>query len=178
MTVTTAAARAPVFSLPQDRLLTLNINDIPILRDAAGPGVSFQPLYVDPEAGIWTVIGVFAPGAKLPTHLHTGSVHGYTIKGSWLYTEYPDQVQVPGSYLYEPASSIHTFAVPETNTEDTHVLFIVTGANVGFTDEGQFHSVLDAVTVQALTAQWSQANGGVAVDYITGGTARRTAEAA
>jgi hypothetical protein len=38
--------------------------------------------------------------------------------------------------------------------------------------------VLDAVTVQALTAQWSQANGGAPVDYITGGTARRTAEAA
>lgn len=166
--------RYPGFSLPQDRLLTLNINEIPILRDAAGPGVSFQPLYVDAEAGMWVVIGVFSPGAKLPMHIHTGAVHGLTLKGSWLYAEYPDQVQVPGSYLFEPAGSVHTFVVPETNTEDTHALFIVTGANVGFTDDGQFHSVLDAVTVQNLIGIWSQANGNAPVDYIAGGTIRRT----
>lgn len=162
---------APVFTLPQDRLLTLNVNEIPVLRDAAGPGVSFQPLFIDPELGIWTVMGIFAPGAKLPTHLHTGGVHGYTLKGSWVYTEYPDQVQVPGSYLYEPASSMHTFYVPDTNTEDTVVLFIVNGANIGFTDEGQFHSVLDAITVQKLAEQWALANPSVPVRYLGGGTA-------
>ena len=173
-----ASVNFPVFSLPQEELLTLNINDLPTLKDAAGPGVSFQPLFIDPEAGVWSVIGIFAPGANMPAHLHTGSVHGFTLKGSWLYNEYPDQVQVPGSYLYEPASSIHSFAVPETNTEDTHVLFLVTGANIGFTDDGKFDSVLDAITVQNLIMQWSQANGGQKVDYITGGSARRTVDAA
>lgn len=172
MTSTQAVSKAPVFSLPQDRLLTLNVNDIPVLKDAAGPGVSFQPLFIDPELGIWTVMGIFAPGAKLPTHLHTGGVHGYTLKGSWIYTEYPDQVQTAGSYLYEPASSMHTFYVPDTNRGDTVVLFIVNGANIGFTDDGQFHSVLDAITVQKLTEQWTQANGDEGVQYLTGGTAQ------
>ncbi len=171
MTEHSAAQNAPVSFLPQDRLLTLNVNEVPLLKDGAGPGVSFQLLMIDPEMGVWVVMGVFAPGATLPTHLHTGSVHGYTLKGSWIYKEYPDQVQVPGSYLYEPASSMHTFYVPETNTEDTVVLFIVHGANVGFTDGGQFHSILDAMTVLDLTRQWANANKGVAVPYISGGTA-------
>ncbi|AOH87234.1 hypothetical protein AWL63_24055 (plasmid) [Sphingomonas panacis] len=173
MTATAASDNAPVLFLPQDRLLTLNVNEVPLLKDGAGPGISFQPLLLDPEMGVWTVMGTFAPGATLPTHLHTGAVHGLTLKGSWIYKEYPDQVQVQGSYLYEPASSMHTFYVPDTNTEDTVVLFIVNGANIGFTDDGQFHSTLDAVTVRALTEQWAQANGGVTVPYLSGGTARQ-----
>lgn len=171
MTVVQAKNKAPVFSLPQDRLLTVNVNDMPLLTDAAGPGVSFKPLYLDPENGLWTVLGVFAPGVSLPTHLHTGWVHGYTLSGSWIYTEYPDQVQTAGSYLYEPASSMHTFYVPKTNTEDTVVLFIVSGANVGFDDEGQFHSILDAITVKKLAEQWSANHGGAPVSYLAGGEA-------
>lgn len=168
------AEKAPVFSLPQDELLTLNVAELPLLKDAAGPGVSFKPLFLDPEANIWVVYAVFAPGATLPPHLHTGTVHGYTLKGRWYYAEYPHQMQGPGSYLYEPACSIHTFAIPEDATEDTHVLFFISGANVGFTLEGQFHSVLDALTVAKLVEGWSQANGGAAVDYIRGGSAART----
>lgn len=168
-------APPPVFSLPQDRLLTINVNEVPVLNDAAGPGISFQPLYLDPEVGVWTVLGIFAPGARLPAHLHTGAVHGYTLKGSWLYLEYPDQVQVPGSYLYEPASSYHTFYVPDTNTEDTVVLFIVYGANVGFADDGQFHSILDALTVQKLAEQWAANNSAGPLSYLKGGSASATA---
>ncbi|HEX7856291.1 MAG TPA: 2,4'-dihydroxyacetophenone dioxygenase family protein [Sphingobium sp.] len=171
MTTEVTRTQPPVFSLPQDRLLTLNVNEVPVLRDAAGPGVSFQPLYLDPEVGLWTVMGIFAPGAELPAHLHTGAVHGYTFSGSWIYKEYPDQVQVAGSYLYEPASSYHTFHVPETNTEDTVVLFIVYGANVGFTEDGKFHSILDALTVRKLAEQWAENNGGGAVSYLKGGSA-------
>ena len=174
MTATETASKVPVFSLPQTELLTLNVRDIPLLKDALGPGISFQPLYLDPEAGLWSVIGTFAPGVQLPIHLHTGGVHGYTLKGEWIYKEYPDQPQTEGSYLYEPASSVHTFYVPETNTEDTVVLFIVSGANVAFTDDGQFHSVLDAVTVQKLTEQCAQAQGLGTINYLTGGTAKFT----
>ena len=171
MTAVQSAHKAPVFSLPQDRLLTLDVNKLPLLKDAAGPGISFKPLFLDPENGLWTVLAVFAPGISMPMHLHTGWVHGYTLKGSWLYTEYPDQVQTAGSYLYEPACSMHTFEVPETNTEDTVVLFFISGANVGFTEDGQFDSILDAITVQKLTEQWSAANGGAPVTYIAGGQA-------
>jgi hypothetical protein len=174
MTATQTASKVPVFSLPQTELLTLNVRDIPLLKDALGPGISFQPLFLDPEAGVWSVIGTFAPGVELPIHLHTGGVHGYTLKGEWIYKEYPDQPQTEGSYLYEPASSVHTFYVPQTNTEDTVVLFIVYGANVSFTDDGQFHSVLDAVTVQKLTEQCAQAQGLGTINYLAGGTARYT----
>jgi 2,4'-dihydroxyacetophenone dioxygenase len=103
-------------------------------------------------------------------------VHGYTLKGKWIYREYPDQPQTEGSYLYEPASSVHTFYAPATNTEDTVVLFIVNGANVSFTDDGRFHSVLDALAVQKLTEQCAQAQGLGTVKYLTGGTAKFTTE--
>ncbi|WP_433189296.1 2,4'-dihydroxyacetophenone dioxygenase family protein [Actinoallomurus sp. CA-150999] len=166
------ASKVPVFSLPQTELLTVNMADIPVLKDSLGPGIDFQPLFLDPEIGVWSVIGTFAPGVELPIHLHTGPVHGFTLKGEWFYKEYPDQPQTEGSYLYEPASSVHTFAVPETATEPTIVLFIVYGANVAFTDEGKFHSVLDAVTVMKLTEQAALAQGIPTVNYLTGGTAK------
>lgn len=38
--------KAPVFSLPQDELLTLNAADIPVIKDALAPGVNYQPLSV------------------------------------------------------------------------------------------------------------------------------------
>ena len=174
---TQTAFKAPVFSLPQDRLLTINVNAMPLLTDAAGPGMHFQPLYLDPETGVWTVMATFAPGTSMPTYLHTGAVHAYTLKGSWIYREYADQVQTPGSYLYEPASSMHTLWVPDTNTEDTVVLFIVYGANVGFTDDGKFDSMLDAMTVQKLTEQWADAHGAGPIQYLTGGTARYSTDA-
>ena len=129
------------------------------MKDALGPGINFQPLFLDPEVGVWSVIATFPPGVRSPIHLHTGPVHGYTLKGSWIYREYPDQPQTAGSYLYEPASSVHELYVPDTNTEDTVILFIVYGANVGFTEDGQFHSVLDAVTVQKLVEQCCAGSG-------------------
>ena len=176
MSTQSSASKVPVFSLPQNELLTVNVSDIPVLKDALGPGVNFQPLFLDPEVGVWSVIATFPPGVTMPIHLHTGPVHGYTLKGSWIYLEYPDQPQTAGSYLYEPASSVHQLYVPETNTEDTVILFVVYGANVGFTDDGQFHSVLDAVTVQKLVEQCAQAQGLGTVNYLTGGTAKYITE--
>ena len=160
----------PVFSLPQDELLTLNVKDIPVMRDALGPGIHFQPLLLDPELGLAVNIAIFAPGSTVPTHLHTGAVHGYTLQGKWYYKEYPDQLQTPGSYLYEPASSIHTFVVPEDNPEDTIVLFIVYGANISFDSEGKFHSVLDAITIMNLVKMCSAKQGIETVRYLKGGS--------
>ena len=45
--------------------------------------------------------------------------------GSWHYTEYPDDLQVAGSYLFEPGGSIHQFQVPEDNTEVTDTFMVV-----------------------------------------------------
>jgi len=74
-------------------------------------GVTFQLLHADVEAGLWVVRVRFQPGVTLQRHKHTGEVFAFTISGSWKYLEYPE-VNTGGSYLYEPAGSIHTYMCP------------------------------------------------------------------
>ena len=125
----------------QARLLTLNVNEAPDYELA--PGVRLTPLYLDRQAGIWVVFGRFAPGTRLPTHFHTGTVHFLTTKGAWNYAEHQQDPQTPGSYLFEPAGSVHTFMVPEDATEDAEGFMVVTGANVNFID-GAYADIVDA----------------------------------
>ena len=82
-----------------------------------------------------------------------------TIPGRWQYHEYPDQPQVAGSYLYEPGGSVHTFFTPADNTEDTVALWWMQGAQVSFNEDGTFHSVMDAVTLQYLVETAAAAQG-------------------
>ncbi len=77
-------------------------------------GVDFQLLQVDVEAGLWVIRARFNPGVTIQRHKHTSEVLAFTLKGSWKYLEY-SQVNRAGSYLYEPAGSIHTLHVPGTN---------------------------------------------------------------
>jgi 2,4'-dihydroxyacetophenone dioxygenase len=174
---TSAGIPLPVVALPQGELLTVNVGDIPLMKDALGPGVSFQPLRLDLELGEWVLLATFAPGIQLPIHYHTGAVDAWTMSGSWHYLEYPDQPQTAGSYLYEPGSSVHTLKVPDDNTEDTVVWFRISGANVNFNEDGTFHSVLDAALVAHLTREIAAAQGDGPVRYIGGGAARFTADA-
>jgi 2,4'-dihydroxyacetophenone dioxygenase len=179
MTLTTAPAPAttpsgsplPLVALPQGELLTVNEKDTPLITDALGPGVHFKPLRLDIEAGEWVVLATFSPGSQVPLHYHTGVAEVYTLAGSWHYLEYPDQSQTAGSYLYEPGSSVHTFVCPETNKEDTVILVRVVGANINFTEDGQFHSILDAALIRHLTDALAFAQGLDEVSYIGGGAA-------
>jgi 2,4'-dihydroxyacetophenone dioxygenase len=149
------------------KLLTLNVNTSPILENALGPGVSFQPLFLDTANGIWCIRALFGPGITLPSHLHTGPVHAYTLSGKWYYAEHPDQPQTAGCYLYEPASNVpHLFKTPAENVEVTEIIFSVFGANVNFDEHGQFHSVMDAGFIQQLVKDLQQAQGLDAVPYI------------
>ena len=66
-----------------------------------------------------------------------------TVSGSWRYLEYPRSTR-PGSYLYEPAGSIHTLHVPPTNRETTGVWFAIRGANLNLDEQGNVESVWDA----------------------------------
>jgi len=133
----------PQVTTRQDRLLTLNIRDTP-----ASPGpVGLTPLFLDKEKGVWVLYGRFAPGTVLPTHFHTGTVHFFTTKGRWNYAEYPDDPQTAGSYLFEPAGSIHTFTVPADATEDAEGFMVVSGANVNFAD-GEFQDITDAGSLE------------------------------
>ena len=42
-------------------LLTVNIDQIPLLKDAMGPGIHIQPLRLDPEKGQVVLIATMAP---------------------------------------------------------------------------------------------------------------------
>jgi hypothetical protein len=49
-----------------------------------------------------------------------------------------------GSYLYEPAGSVHTLNVPASNTEVTDVWFTIYGANLNLADDDSVELVIDA----------------------------------
>ena len=112
-----------------------------------GGGVHLQALQVDVERGLWVVRTRFEPGTTIPTHKHTGPVYAVTFSGRWKYREYPE-VNTAGSYLYEPAGSIHTLTVPEDVDGLTDVWFAVHGANLDLDADGNVTSVVDAVTVR------------------------------
>jgi 2,4'-dihydroxyacetophenone dioxygenase len=162
----------PLVAFPQDELLTVNVDQIPLLKDAFGPGIHFQPLLLDPERGKMVIMATLAPGCVLPVHYHTSTAEVYTLQGCWLYREYPDQPQTAGSYLYEPGGSVHTFYCPEDNTEDTIVLLWMEGAQINFNDDGTLYAINDATTAQYLTETLSAQQGTAPVPYIHGGHAR------
>lgn len=167
---TSSGAALPLFALPQGELLTVNEQEIPMVKDIIAPGVHFKPLRVDIEAGVWVALAIFEPGSQVPLHYHTGIAEVYTLAGSWHYLEYPDQLQTAGSYLYEPSASVHTFICPETNTEQTVIFLRVVGTNVNFTEDGAFHSMLDGPLIRHLTDA-AAADGLGPINYIGGGAA-------
>jgi quercetin dioxygenase-like cupin family protein len=168
---TLAGAPLPLIALPQDAILTVNADNIPALKDIVVPGVHVQPLRLDPARGEIVMLVSMAPGVELPIHYHTGPAEVYTLSGRWEYREYPDQPQVAGSYLFEPAGGTHTFFTPEDNTEDTVTLWWMQGAQVSFNEDGTFHSLMDAVTMQYLTENAAAEQGVGPVGYIRGGAA-------
>jgi len=109
---------------------------------ALGDGTHLQLLQVDVEAGLWVIRTKFEAGVVVPTHKHTGEVFAFTLTGSWKYAEYPE-VNLPGSYLYEPAGSVHTLTVPAENDGMTDVWFAIYGANLNLDADGNVESVFD-----------------------------------
>ena len=173
---TTSGAMLPIPSLPQRELLTVNESEIPLIRNALAGGVHFKPLRLDLENGEWVVLATFEPGAEIQIHYHSGPAEVLTLKGRWNYKEYPDQPQTAGSYLYEPAGSVHTFVTPRENTEDTVLFVRVAGTNINFNEDGTFHSVLDAVTIRYLTDAMVAEQGLDEPRYIGGGAASLTTD--
>jgi 2,4'-dihydroxyacetophenone dioxygenase len=94
-------------------------------------------------------------------------VHIYTMSGAWYYTEYPDQVQKAGDYLYEPGGSIHQFNTPASNTEDTDTFMVVTGSNVNFMPDGTFLGLMDAGMIKAWVDQGIKDQGCGQMTYIS-----------
>lgn len=109
-----------------------------------GEGATLQLLQADLANGVWVIRNRFQPGYTVQTHKHTGHVYAFTQRGSWHYLESPDDVNTAGSYLYEPAGSVHTLHVPPTNDGETDVWFTIHGANLNLGDDGNVEMVIDA----------------------------------
>jgi len=106
-------------------------------------GVEFQLMHADVDLGLWVVRTKFEPGTTIQRHRHTGMVFAYTTSGAWRYLEYPE-INTAGSYLHEPAGSIHTLHALADTEGPTDVFFAIYGANLNLDDDGNVESVLDA----------------------------------
>ena len=109
-------------------------------------GIGLKVLQIKESEGLWVIRNHFPPGYSVQTHKHTGPVFAYTSAGAWGYKE-SDFLNRAGSYLYEPAHSIHTLFTPDDNTETTDVFFAIWGANLNLDAGGNVESVTDAQTV-------------------------------
>jgi len=104
-----------------------------------GDGSLLKVIQVRPREGLWIVENIFQAGYEVDTHRHTGPVFGYTRSGAWKYREY-DYVNREGSFLYEPAGSVHTLQCIE---DDTRVWFQMYGSNINLDADGNITGVVD-----------------------------------
>ena len=111
-----------------------------------GDGSKLKVIMVKEAEGLWILENVFQAGYQVQRHKHTGPVYAYTTSGAWKYQEY-DYVNRPGSFLYEPAGSIHTLEILE---DDTHVWFQMYGANLNLDPLGGVESVSDGASTLAV----------------------------
>jgi 2,4'-dihydroxyacetophenone dioxygenase len=139
--MTTTDPRPPMVAEPPSAIHRAE-EDLPFITLPDGTGL--QLLQVDLAAGVWILRNHFPPGVTIQTHKHTGHVYAFTQSGSWHYLESPEAVNVAGSYLYEPAGSVHTLHVPPSNEGVTDVWFAIHGANLNLDADGNVVSVLDA----------------------------------
>jgi len=114
-------------------------DDLPFVD--IGDGSLLKVLQVDVGQGLWIIENIFQAGYEVETHRHTGPVYGYTTAGAWKYKEY-DYVNRAGSFLFEPAGSVHTLQCVEN---DTRVWFQMYGANVNLDAAGNITSVVDGL---------------------------------
>ena len=125
----------------------IGADDLPFVD--IGDDNKLKVLQVKVGEGLWIIENIFQAGYEVQTHRHTGPVFGYTTSGAWKYKEY-DYVNRAGSFLYEPAGSVHTLQCVE---DDTRVWFQMYGANVNLDADGNVASVVDGiVTLQAYYA--------------------------
>ena len=110
-----------------------------------GDGSQLRVLQEKPKEGLWIIENIFQAGYEVDKHKHTGPVWGYTRSGAWKYKEY-DYVNRAGSFLYEPAGSVHTLQCIE---DDTQVWFQMYGSNINLDEQGNITSVVDgAMTLE------------------------------
>ena len=120
-----------------------------------GDGSKLKVLMVKEKEGLWIVENIFAAGYQVQTHKHTGPVFGYTTSGAWKYKEY-GYVNRAGSFLYEPAGSVHTLVSVE---DQTQVWFQMYGSNLNLRPDGSIESVYDGAGTLAAYYALCEAQG-------------------
>ena len=122
----------------------IGADDLPFVD--IGEGSKLKVIQVKEKEGLWIVENIFHNGYEVQRHRHTGPVYAYTTSGAWKYKEY-EYVNRAGSFLYEPAGSVHTLQCVE---DDTHVWFQMYGSNLNLDADGNIESVTDgAGTLEA-----------------------------
>jgi len=120
-----------------------------------GDGNKLKVIMVDEGQGLWIVENIFQSGFDVLTHKHTGPVYGYTVSGAWKYKEY-DYVNRAGSFLFEPAGSVHTLTCIEN---DTQVWFQMYGCNLNLDADGNIDSITDGAGTLAAYYALCEAQG-------------------
>jgi hypothetical protein len=92
-------------------------------------GVWVQLCRFNVTTGGFTNVLKGLPGARLGVHYHTGTVHGFTLRGHWRYLEH-DWIAKPGTFVYEPAGEAHTLVITEDSPEPAIIFFVIDGALV------------------------------------------------
>jgi quercetin dioxygenase-like cupin family protein len=122
----------------------IGVDELPFVE--IGDGSKLKVIMVKEAEGLWILENVFQAGYEVQRHKHTGPVYAYTTSGAWKYKEY-GYVNRAGSFLYEPAGSIHTLQILE---DDTHVWFQMYGANLNLDEAGAVESVSDGASTLAV----------------------------
>ncbi|MEO6126503.1 MAG: 2,4'-dihydroxyacetophenone dioxygenase family protein [Ilumatobacteraceae bacterium] len=129
------------------------------------PGGQLRLVHADIAAGVWVVANRFEPGMAVTRHRHTGPVFAWTTAGCWMYAEYGVRYEA-GSYIHEPAGSIHTLVVPADNTEVTEVFFVIHGANLDLDVDGNITGIIDATSIGQAYRYLCQAQGKPVPDFV------------
>jgi 2,4'-dihydroxyacetophenone dioxygenase len=129
------------------------------------PGGELRLLHSDIGAGLWIVANRFEPGMAVTRHRHTGPVFAWTTAGCWMYREYGIRYEA-GSYIHEPAGSIHTLVVPADNTGLTEVFFVINGANLDLDADDNIVGVTDATSIASAYRYLCDAQGKQAPSFV------------
>jgi len=121
----------------QPEAIHFGADDLPFID--IGDGSQLRVLQVKRGEGLWIIENIFQAGYEVEKHKHTGPVWGYTTSGAWKYKEY-DYVNRAGSFLYEPAGSVHTLQCVEDNTR---VWFQMYGSNINLDADDNITSIVD-----------------------------------
>jgi quercetin dioxygenase-like cupin family protein len=121
----------------------------------AGGGTLIRVLHVSEARELFIIENLLSADTQSPTHRHTGPVWGYTQAGAWEYLE-NDFVNRAGSFLYEPAGSVHTLHAIE---EGTRAWFQIYGSILNLDADGVVERVIDAPTILTAYRELCEANG-------------------